>query len=347
MKIYDPLGLICPFTLLTKIYLGETWSRKLQWDDQLTADLCNKWFKFFTALFKLRRLNLDRCLRPVDSVGRPWLIILSDGSDLAYGFAAYVRWKLESGNFWCRLIMAKCRIAPINKLSTPQMELNAAVLSKRGRKVIEREMRFNFENVLQIVDSETVSSMVKKTSTRFRVYEGVRIGEIQAATDGDLSCWAWMSGQHNTADWLTRGREPEELNSDSHWWCGPPILYQPIEDWGLKYDPKGEQSLPGEKKVHSSTATSLKLPLVDYERFSDVDKLIWTVARLLNIGRAKSFKGGMTTSVSAQQLKEAENFILKDLQRSLVSELKKTDRKGRKGGRYACLNPIENKDSRS
>ena len=32
--------------------------------------------------------------------------------------------------------MAKCRIAPLNKISTPQMELNAAVLSKRSRKVI-------------------------------------------------------------------------------------------------------------------------------------------------------------------------------------------------------------------
>ena len=97
------------------------------------------------------------------------------------------------------------------------MELNAAVLSKRGRKVIEKEMRFDFENVLQIIDSETVLSMIKKTSTRFKVYEGVRISEIQAATDGDLSCWAWMSGQLNTADWLMRDRAPEELGCDSHW----------------------------------------------------------------------------------------------------------------------------------
>ena len=77
--------------------------------------------------------------------------------------------------------MAKCRIAPINKLSTPQMELNAPVLSKRGRKVIGKEMRFTFEKVLQIVDSETVLCMLNKTSTRFKVYEGERIGEIQAA----------------------------------------------------------------------------------------------------------------------------------------------------------------------
>ena len=94
---------------------------------------------------------------------------------------------------WCRLIMAKCRIAPVNKLSTPQMELNAAV--EQRRRVIESEMRFDFERVLHFVYSETVLSVIHKTSTRFKVYEGVRIGEIQAATDGDLSSWAWISGE--------------------------------------------------------------------------------------------------------------------------------------------------------
>ncbi len=134
----------------------ETWSRKLGWDDPLPANLCNKWSNFVSSLFKLHHLCLERCLRPTEAMGLPWLIVQSDGSDLAYGFAAYIRWKLEDGRFWCRLIMAKCRVAPMNKLSTSQMELNAAVLSKRGRKVIEKEVRFDFERVLQIVDSETV-----------------------------------------------------------------------------------------------------------------------------------------------------------------------------------------------
>jgi hypothetical protein len=69
-------------------------------------------------------------------------------------------------------------------------------------------MRFDSERVLQIVLSK-----IHKTSTRFKVYEGVRIGEIQAATGGNLTCWAWMSGQRNTADWLTRGRAPEVQKS--------------------------------------------------------------------------------------------------------------------------------------
>ena len=85
-------------------------------------------------------------------------------------------------------------------------------------------MRFQFEKVLQLVNSETVLSMINKTSTRFKVYEGVRIGEIQTATDGDMSSWAWLPGKNNTADWLTHGRSPVELDSDSQWWNGPEVM---------------------------------------------------------------------------------------------------------------------------
>ena len=98
------------------------------------------------------------------------------------------------------------------------------------------------------------------------MYEGVRIGEIQAATNGDLSCWAWMSGENNTADWLTRGRNPDELAEDSEWWNGPPILYQPIESWGLKFGLQKNEALPGEKKIRYTATAASEIPDIDYKK---------------------------------------------------------------------------------
>ena len=189
MSIFDPLGLLSPFTLQAKLNLRETWARKLDWDDPLPPNLRHKWLQFFSSMFQIESLKFDRSLRPPDAIGDPWLILFSDGSDLAYGAAAYIRWQLNNGNIWCRLIMAKCKIAPMTKLTTPQMELNGAVVSKRVRKVVEKEMRFKFSRTLQIVDSETVLNMLHKTSTRFKVYEGVRIGEVQSATGGNMQEW--------------------------------------------------------------------------------------------------------------------------------------------------------------
>ena len=101
--------------------------------------------------------------------------------------------------------------------------------------MIEKESRFEFKRVLQLVDSETVLNMLNKTSTQFKVFEGVRIGEIQISTNGDMSEWAWLAGKKNTADWLTCGKYPDELSDSSEWWLGSSILYREVDEWGLKF----------------------------------------------------------------------------------------------------------------
>ena len=337
MMIFDPLGILCPFTLLAKIYLRETWAMKLEWDDMIPGQLRHKWLFFFTTMFELEKLQFDRALTPPDAVGSPWLIIFGDGSDVAYGFAAYIRWQLQSGEFWCRLIMAKCRIAPVNKISTPQMELNAAVLSKRGRKVIETEMRFQFERVLHIVDSETVLCMINKVSTRFKVYEGVRIGEIQTATDGDMSSWVWMPGRCNTADWLTRGRTPKDLGPDSDWWTGPSVLYQPFSEWKLKSGLLRSESLPGEKKLASTHAVEDKRPgllgIIDTTRFGSADKLVRVIARIIGVLRMKSFRGGGDLNFSPDTVKDAEQLLLLEIQQTLSTDLQQN--------KFRNLNPTQ------
>ena len=67
--------------------------------------------------------------------------------------------------------------------------------------------------------------------------------------------------------------------------------------------------------------------------------------RLLSIAKKKSFLGGTTLSISKEQLREAENFIVKEAQKSLNKELVKVDQNRRKGGRYSSLTPVQGKDS--
>ena len=342
MKIYDPMGLLSPFTFVTKSNMRETWKRGLSWDEALPEDLHNKWVLFFRNMFELTDLSYQRALKPEKAIGLPSLILLSDASDAAYGFCDYIRWKLDDGSYWCRLVMAKCRIAPLSKLSTPQMELNAAVLAKRGRKVIETEMRFKFDKIHHLIDSETVLCMINKISTRFKLYEGVRIGEIQNATNGDMSSWRWIAGENNSADWVTRGRKPNELSCHSEWWRGPEFLYQDELLWPAKsYEERIGFSLPGEKKlsnVHNAIASKL-YSYLDYTRFSSISKVIWTIARLLSVFIHKTFQGIQTSKVSVDTLKKAKIMIIQDVQSSMAEELAKA-----KHGRYARLNPVRNQD---
>ena len=75
------------------------------------------------------------------------------------------------------------------------------------------------------------------------------------------------------------------------------------------------------------TTTSANPPLIVYKKFSDIIKIIWIISRLQSIARRKAFHGESTASISVQQLRDAENVVVKDVQRSLQDEL--TDRKGR------------------
>ena len=315
MGIYDPLGFLSPFLLKAKVLLRETWVDQLGWDDPLPESLVVKWKQFFVDLFLLEQISFDRCLRPQGAVGEPQLIILSDGSEVAYGCAAYVRWTMADGSFWCRLIMGKCRIAPVNRVSIPQMELNGAVLSKRIRQVITKECRYSFSNVIHLIDSETVLSMIHKISTRFKVYEGVRLGEIQSATDGDLSCWGWVPGKLNIADWVTRCHSPAELGPDSDWYKGPAFLYLPMDEWQVKFLPgQVEGPLPGEKKHIKVAQVRVEVAKDSYKRCSRLKTTKWALARIICMLRARSFRGGQRSNVTAQSLDDAEMILIKEAQ---------------------------------
>ena len=74
---------------------------------------------------------------------------------------------------------------------------------------------------------------------------------------------------------------------------------------------------------------------MEYERFSSLERLAWTMARVLSIGRCKSFGGGQSTKVTHSILGEARQILLKDGQVALVPEIEKG-----KTGKYRRLRPV-------
>ena len=209
------------------------------------------------------------------------------------------------------------------------------MLSKRGRCTIEKEMRLTFDSVLHLIDSATVLCMINKLSTRFRLYEGVRIGEIQAATDGNLTEWKWIAGKENCADWITRGLSPQQIDSTSEWWNGPKFLYQDHSLWDVKcYDQVAQKKdiLPGEKKMVKTNLTSAKDCIVTglFERVSSAKTIKWILARVFSVFKHKSFKGGATSQVTVEDLKASQLYLVKQAQVEVAAGVK---------GQYKNLNP--------
>ena len=237
-KVFDPLGKVAPVLLAAKLLLKEAWGidPKFGWDDPLPWDQVVRWRRFLLDLFDLEALKFERSLMPGEKiVGKPMLVTFSDGSQEAYGAASYIRWELEKGGFWTRLILAKSKIAQKGMSSIPRIELNGAILGHRLKVMLENHHGFDFDKVLNLVDSATVLGYLTRLEGGFKPYEGVRVAEIHSTgvpeEDGTLAGWGWIPGKLNPADYCTKPRKPEDLGEGSMWQEGPEFLRTPVEEW--------------------------------------------------------------------------------------------------------------------
>ena len=212
--IYDPLGLVGPFTVRAKILMRQLWNgsaKALGWDDTIPELHQNEWIAFFRDLFEVEVISFARGIKPVDNVGNPSLVLFSDGSNDAFGACAYARWKKIDGTFQSSLIASKNRITPLKRMTVVRSELCGGILAKRLKVFIQEEMRLEFDEEYFIVDLQIIRAMIQKDSYGFNTFAAVRIGKIQEKTNPK----DWVESKNNISDWLTRGKTPKDLCEDS------------------------------------------------------------------------------------------------------------------------------------
>ncbi|XP_071525744.1 uncharacterized protein [Panulirus ornatus] len=326
---YDPLGLVCPVTLKAKLMLrrliapedmANGKSRKYDWDDAVSPQIRSEWLSYFKMLFEVETLWFPRCIRGANAVGNPTLVIFSDGSTVAYGACAYIRWECPVGVFNSRLLMAKSKLAPLKQLSIPRIKLCGALIAARMRETIAKEMNYSFESIIHIVDSAIVRAQIKKESFGFGTFTATKIAEIQSKTDPEE--WWWMSRDDNPADMTTKPTKPANLGVGSNWQIGPPFLSLPISMWPIKKDPVYD--LPDRVGVfvsHAKTgiADADLCSVFNISRFSNCDKLLRITSRVMQALRLKSFDK-ILLSPTVEDLANAEMLWVKDVQSKFDSD---------------------------
>ena len=344
-SIFDPLGLLAPILLQAKLLMRETWSgpNVVGWDDLLPESQADGWMTFLSALLTLGELRFPRSLWPEGEViGLPVLIVFTDGAALAFGTAAYIRWKLKAGGYWTRLIMAKSKIAPKNILSVPRMELNGAVMGNRIKNYILKNTKMKFSKIYQLVDSSTVLGYVHKECGVFNPYEGIRVSEIQSTNNfaGDrLQGWAWVAGSVNPADWCTKPRPVKDLHPGGFWQNGPQFLLLEESEWPIKFSYRTDR-LEGEmnlrKQCHIAVVNvahpDLLGRIVHY--FSSWTKMCRILAWILRLGCPSG-------PLEAEEIRRAKQLLIKYAQKDIEAELKLSDT-GK--GRYRRLAPTLDSD---
>ena len=165
------------------------------------------------------------------------------------------------------------------------MELSGAVISKRLCCFIQEELRYQFEKVYHIVDSEIVKAMISKESYRFNTFAANRISEIQSKTE--VSEWYWVNGTLNIADWITKGKSPVDLQSRSVWQEGPAFLKLPVESWPIVSHADVTDLPERIKTVFVAAVDGAVLETleshIDIKHFSKFQLLINTTARVIKL----------------------------------------------------------------
>ena len=157
-RVFDPLGLITPFSIILKILFQQLCLDSAGWDDQLNDSLKVRWEKLILQLPALGDITVPRycfLLSKDDQVVE--LHGFSDASTKAYAAAIYAR-VVNGDAVQTTLLCAKSRVAPVKTQTVPRLELLGALLLARLMDSVLKALSdcISVDNVFYWTDSITV-----------------------------------------------------------------------------------------------------------------------------------------------------------------------------------------------
>ncbi len=232
-SIYDPDGTGSAFLLEGRKILQEVTSDKeLGWYDKVPESFVTRWSKWREELLLLTDLEMPRCFKPVGfgTIVCTSLHTFSDASERGYGKCSYLRQVNKDGEIHVSLVMAKSRVAPLNKMITiPRLELSAAMLGAKIHAMLKEELRIEGLHGQFWVDSKIVLGYILNETKRFKTYVANRVQKITSLTAKEQ--WDYVDTKTNPADFSSRGLSPKEKDKMKVWFGGPEILWKKKEDW--------------------------------------------------------------------------------------------------------------------
>ncbi|XP_063914810.1 uncharacterized protein LOC135131161 [Zophobas morio] len=285
-KIFDPLGLVNPVIVKAKILLQGLWKLKLNWDEPVPPTFQNAWTKFVNELKDLRNYNITRKL----IISYPYMAVeihgFSDASTKAYGAAIYIRVIYQSGDVSVRLACAKSRVAPLNTVTLPRLELNAAVLLIKLFIKVNSILNLNVDRRYFWTDSTIVLAWLAESPNNWKPYVANRVAYVKKHSL--IAEWHHVCSKDNPADMVSRGLLPRQLNQSTLWWHGPTWLRQTSNNWPSLSDNEYEEvALNTERK----SLVTINVVNIDPEQQTKI-------------------KGAL----SVEELNEAQTIIFKHIQ---------------------------------
>ncbi|XP_058809946.1 uncharacterized protein LOC131675118 [Phymastichus coffea] len=228
MSVYDPLGIISPFTIQAKLILQDVWRSAVGWDERIRDDEFEFWLIWLRNLPRMQVCKISRYLRFRKIDAQTQLHTFTDASTKAYATVAYLRIETNNGDVQLSLVMAKARVAPKKPMTIPRLELQAALLGTKIAATIEQELDIKIGKRVFWSDSSTVLHWIRGEPREKQVFVANRLGQIGELSK--VSEWRWVPTKLNPADDATRQSNKPMLSED-RWFIGPEFLRERPESW--------------------------------------------------------------------------------------------------------------------
>ncbi|XP_063837168.1 uncharacterized protein LOC135086312 [Ostrinia nubilalis] len=311
MSLFDPLGLICPLSIGSRILMQKIWRAGTQWDEVLNEDCFRDWSKWLSDLRQLQDLKIPRWYglrsRAVE------LHVFGDASEKAYSAVAYFVDECRN----VALVAGKARVAPIKIVSMPRLELQAAVLVCRLAETVKKDSDFDIIKTTLWSDSKTTLFWIRSNPREYKPFVAHRLAEIDRKSN--IDDWRWVPTAENPADEATRAGWSQDK---SIWFSGPAFLRKPQEGWPMEAAAECTPDANIELRATPVCVTAEALePTIDVTRFSSWTRAVRTTARVLAWLRRPKTK---TCSITGELIDEAETYLIKQSQKTAFSlDLKK------------------------
>ena len=266
-SFYDPLGLVSPVTIKFKILFQRLCKDKLGWDDIMSEDTRLVWEDILGELESLRRVSVERFVCCGASEGECVQAHgFCDSSEQAYCAAVYFR-QVRPQGVRVKLACAKTKVAPLNKVSVPRLELLSCVLLSKLIGCVREALNSVFDNLDCYCwsDSEVALCWLKGNTKSWKPWVENRV--VKCRKEVAKERWNHVSGKINPADIPTRlGKSV--LNDV--WFEGPEFL--------KKVDFKIEDIVSAKrfdlmKKVLEEAKKSVKKKFVDECNENNLDEI--------------------------------------------------------------------------
>ena len=308
-SIYDPLGLIAPYTLLGKQILQRMCREEMSWDDPLEGELYQSWTEWTSELEDLENITIRRCYKPSNfgTVKNIELHYFSDASYSGYGQCTYVRMINTEDKIHCALVMAKARVTHKKVLTMPRLELMAAVISVKISNLLREELQYDKCEEYYWTDSQIVLAYIQNNARRFHIFIANRIQTILNHTKRGQ--WRYVQTSENPADYVSRGIRPKNING-STWLTGPDFLWtripdvEPIEQMVALDDPEVRKII-----IHKIKKGEISLTK-RLERFSDWNRAV----KGFNLLRKICMSKNDILDSTVEEITNTENFIIMSCQ---------------------------------